>query len=113
MPNHKAKAKWLSKKLLPVFANNQKGKFEATQWADGCYQKHPPDCFVPLAADRLAAWSGSNTELRVEYLQGMVTARNQDYLNAEIKKINKEWTLAWTRIFLLAQELVLREHKLQ
>jgi hypothetical protein len=110
--NHKSKAKWLSSKLLPVFAKNQKMKFEATQWADGCYAKHPPDCFVPLAPDRLAAWSGSNSEMRVEYLQGMVTARNQDYLNAEIKKYNKEWTLAWTRKFVTAQELVLREHEL-
>ena len=67
---------------------------------------------MPRAADRLAAWSGSNTEMRVKYLQGMMSARNQDYLNSEIKKYNKEWTLAWTRKFLTAQELVLREHEL-
>ena len=109
---HKGKVKFLQKMLLPVFAKNQKGKFEAIKWADGCYRTHPPDCFVPDAADRLAAWSGSTTQMRIGYLQEMVAARNQDTLTAAMNKYNSEWVLGWARKFVLAQELKHRENEL-
>ena len=109
---HQDKVKFLQKKLLPVFAKNQKGKFQAAQWANGCYRTHPTDCFVPDAADRLAAWSGSTAQMRTGYLQEMVSARNQDTLTAAMNKYNSEWVLMWARKFVLAQELKHRENEL-